>query len=104
MFSKLRFLSKLRFFVKTKFFIVLNNAHVIYLLTTIAGSKKMNMMALMIKMVFICFMLHVSLHSNYSVGYCFWWSLSLGYQIMAIPVWDQFGHNSGRLFPLSISS
>ena len=52
-------------FFRTKFFIVLNNAHVIYLLTTIAVSKKMNMMALMIKMVFICFMLHVPLDSNY---------------------------------------
>ena len=63
--SKLRvFFSKLRFFLKTKFFIVLNNAHVIYLLITIAGSKKMNMMALMIKMVFICFMLHVPLDRN----------------------------------------
>ena len=52
-------------FLKTKLFIVLINAHVIYLLTTIAGSKKMNMMALMIKMVFICFMLHVPLDGNY---------------------------------------
>ena len=35
-----------------------NNAHVIYLLTTIAGLKKMNMMALMIKMGLsvLCFM------------------------------------------------
>ena len=64
-FFKLGFFFKLRFFLKTKFFIVLNNAHVIYLLTTIAGSKKMKMMALMIKMVFICFMLHVPLDSNY---------------------------------------
>ena len=47
-------------FFETKFFIVLNNAHVIYLLTMIAGSKKMNMS----KMVFICFMLHVPLDSN----------------------------------------
>ena len=76
-FFKLRFFSKLRvffnsdffsnsgFFWKTKFLIVLNNAHVIYLLTTIAGSKKMNKMALMIKMVVICFMLHVPWDSNY---------------------------------------
>ena len=59
------FFANSRFFLKTKFFIVLNNAHVIYLATTIAGSKKMNKMALMIKMVFICFMLHVPLDSNY---------------------------------------
>ena len=55
MFSKLFFFlnsdfsSNLGFVLKTKFLIVLNNAHVIYLLTTIAGSKKMNKMALMIK-------------------------------------------------------
>ena len=49
----------------TRMFIVLNDAHVICLLTTTAGSKKMNMMALMIKMVFICFMLHVPLDGNY---------------------------------------
>ena len=64
-FSKLRFFFKLGFFLKTKLLIVLNNAHVIYLLTTIVGSKKMNKMALMIKMVVICFMLHVPLDSNY---------------------------------------
>ena len=77
-FFKLRFFSKLRgvflnsdffsnsgFFLNTKFLIVLNNAHVIYLLTTIAGSEKMNKMALMIKMVVICFMFHVPLDSNY---------------------------------------
>ena len=59
------FFSNSGFFLKTKFLIVLNNVHVIYLLTTIAGSKKMNKMALMIKMVVICFMLHVPLDSNY---------------------------------------
>ena len=64
-FFKLRFFFQLRLFLKIKFLIVLNNAHVIYLLTTIAGSKKMNKMALMIKMVVICFMLHVPLDSNY---------------------------------------
>ena len=53
------------FFENQGFFIVLNSAHVIYLPTTIAGSKKMNKMALMIKMVVICFMLHVPLDSNY---------------------------------------
>ena len=36
---------------KKQFFIVLNNAHVIYLLTTVVGSKKMNKMASMIQMV-----------------------------------------------------
>ena len=66
MFSKLRVsFFKLRFFLKTKFFIVLNNMRVIYLPTTIAGSKKMKKMALMIKMVSISFMLHVPLDSNY---------------------------------------
>ena len=65
MFSNLRvFFSKTQIFFENQVFIVLNNAHVIYLLMTIAGSKKMNMMALMIKMVFICFMLHVPLDSN----------------------------------------
>ena len=53
-FSELRFFfKKLSFFFK----IQLNNAHVIYLLTTIAGSKKMNKMALMIN-GFICFPFH----------------------------------------------
>ena len=28
----------------------------------------------------------------------------LGYPIMTIPVWDKFGHKSGRLFHLNISS
>ena len=56
------------------------------------------------------FMLHVPLDSNYWVGYCYWWSLALGelwllgYPITTIPVWDKFGHKSGRLFHLSISS
>ena len=40
---------------KKQFSIILNNAHVIYLLTTIVGSKKMNKTASMIQMV-----LHVS--------------------------------------------
>ena len=59
MFSKLffflnsDFFSNLGFVLKTKFLIVLNNAHVIYLLTTIAGSKKMNKMALMIKWFYL---------------------------------------------------
>ena len=53
-FSELRFLKKkMCFFSKSS----LNNAHVIYLLTTIAGSKKMNKMALMIN-GFICFLFH----------------------------------------------
>ena len=70
MFSKIRvFFCKLKiFFWKPSFFYRLEQyiyAHVIYLSTTIAGSKKMNKMALMIKIVFICFMLHVPLDSNY---------------------------------------
>ena len=31
-------------------------------------------------------------------------SVSLGYPIMTVPVWDKFGHTSGRLFHLSTSS
>ena len=56
------FFEKLRVFLKTQIFIVLNNVYVIYLLTTIAGSKKMNKMALMIKMVLsvFCFILCLS--------------------------------------------
>ena len=45
---------------KTEFFSSkssLNNAHAIYLLTTIAGSKKINKLALMIN-GFICFPFH----------------------------------------------
>ena len=61
MFSKLRvfffqnsgFLEKMSFSSKSS----LNNAHVIYLLTTIAGLKKMNKMALMIN-GFICSLFH----------------------------------------------
>ena len=52
------FFSKLRFFQshvllkkKKQSSIIVNNAHVIYLLTTIVGSKKMNKMASMIQMV-----------------------------------------------------
>ena len=58
LFFKLRFFSELRFFFKSS----LNNAHVIHLLTTIAGSKKMNKIALMIKMVLsvFCFILCLS--------------------------------------------
>ena len=52
-------------FFETQIFIVLNNVHVIYLPITIAGSKKMKKMALMIKMVSISLMLHVPLDSNY---------------------------------------
>ena len=62
-FSKLRgFFFKLRGFSKTQFFLALNNAHAIYLLITIAGSKKMNKMALMSKMVLslLCFILCLS--------------------------------------------
>ena len=57
-FFKLRFFSELRFFFKSS----LNNAHVIHLLTTIAGSKKMNKIAFMIKMVLsvFCFILCLS--------------------------------------------
>ena len=54
------FFSELRFFFKKWVFFSkssLNNAHVIYLLTTIAGSKKMNKMALMIN-GFICFLFY----------------------------------------------
>ena len=66
MFSKLRGCFQTQvFFLKTKFFIILNNVHVIYLPTMIAGSKKMKNMALMIKMVSISSMLHVPLDSNY---------------------------------------
>ena len=67
MFSKLRFFFKTQgFFFRTQVFrknefffskSSLNNAHVIYLLTTIAGSKEMNKMALMIN-GFICFLFH----------------------------------------------
>ena len=53
------------FFLKLRFFIILNNVHVIYLPVTIAGSKKMKKMALMIKMVSTSFMLHVPLDCNY---------------------------------------
>ena len=64
-FLKLRFFQNSWGFLKLRFFIVLNNVHVIYLPITIAGSKKMKKMALMIKMVSISFMLHVPLDSNY---------------------------------------
>ena len=62
MFSKLRFFLKTQgFFFRTQVFFSskssLNNVHVIYLLTTIAGSKNMNKMALMIN-GFICFPFH----------------------------------------------
>ena len=67
MFSKLRVFFKTQgFFFRTQVFVLkmsffakssLNIAHVIYLLTTIAGSKKMNKMALMIN-GFICFLFH----------------------------------------------
>ena len=56
-FFKLRVKKNLGFFKvmfcqkKKQFFIVLNNAHVTYLLTTVVGSKKMNKMASMIQMV-----------------------------------------------------
>ena len=49
-------------------------------------------------------MLHVPLdsiiESVIAVGGVFLWasSVSLGYSIMTIPVWDKFGHKSGRLF------
>ena len=80
MFSELRvfffqnsdFFKNLSFFFKSQFFIVLNNEHVIYLLTTIAGSKKMNKMVLMIKnMVFsvFCFILHLSLGTSIMLLY-----------------------------------
>ena len=61
-FFKLRFFSELGFFFKSS----LNNAHVIHLLTTIAGSKKMNKIALMIKMVLsvFCFILCLSRGTN----------------------------------------
>ena len=55
-------------------------------------------------------MLHVPLdsiiESVIAVGGVLLWasSVSLGYPIMTIPVWDKFGHKSGRLFHLSISS
>ena len=41
-------------FFETKFFTVLSNAHVIYLLTIIAGSKKMNMTKWFLSV--LCFM------------------------------------------------
>ena len=49
-------------------------------------------------------MLHVPLdsiiESVIAVGGVSLWasSVSLGYPIMTIPVWDKFGHKSGRLF------
>ena len=49
-------------------------------------------------------MLYVSLdsiiESVIAVGGVSLWasSFSLGYPIMTIPVWDKFGHKSGRLF------
>ena len=63
-----------------------------------------------IMFVTLLFTLHVPLDRYYWVGYCCWWSLALGelcllgYPMMTIPVWDKFGHKSGRLFHLSISS
>ena len=50
------------------------------------------------------FMLHLPLdsiiESIIAVGGVSHWvsSVSLGYPIMTIPVWDKFGHKSGRLF------
>ena len=47
MFSTLRFFFRTQVVCQNLVFIVSNSAHVIYLLTTITGSNKMNKMALM---------------------------------------------------------